>query len=114
MNFYRGVAMSSDVYFYYLAGGYIENGKRRSSRASASTGWPTGRARFGLGAKTGIDLPGESEGIVPDPAWKEETFGEAWTDRRHLQLRHRPGLRRRDADADGAGHGGRSPTAATS
>ena len=27
LDFYRGVAMSSDVYFYYLAGGYTEDGR---------------------------------------------------------------------------------------
>ena len=27
MNFYRGIAMSSDVYMYYLAGGYIQGGR---------------------------------------------------------------------------------------
>jgi penicillin-binding protein 2 len=34
---------------------------------------------FGLGDSTGIDLPGESPGLVPDAAWKDETIGEPWT-----------------------------------
>ena len=33
---------------------------------------------FGLGKKTGIDLPFESEGLVPSPEWKEKTTGERW------------------------------------
>ncbi|MGM9997808.1 MAG: penicillin-binding protein 2 [Candidatus Bruticola sp.] len=33
---------------------------------------------FGLGHKTGIDLPGESEGNIPTAAWKEKLFGEKW------------------------------------
>src|SRR5690606_19920804 len=33
---------------------------------------------FGLGAKTGINFPGEQEGVIPTPEWKEETFGEEW------------------------------------
>ncbi|MGM9992853.1 MAG: penicillin-binding protein 2 [Candidatus Bruticola sp.] len=33
---------------------------------------------FGLGHKTGLDLPGESEGCIPTPDWKEKVFGEKW------------------------------------
>ena len=77
MNFYRGLAMSSDVYFYYLAGGYIEDEVHRlpGPRRHRLAEWAR---QFGLGERTGIDLPGETEGLVPDPDWKEETFGEGW------------------------------------
>ena len=77
MNFYRGLAMSSDVYFYYLAGGYIEDDELvfRGLGEERLAGWAR---RFGLGEPTGIDLPGESPGLVPDGEWKEETFGEGW------------------------------------
>jgi len=34
---------------------------------------------FGLGAKTGIDLPGEASGIMPDPKWKLETKKKEWS-----------------------------------
>jgi penicillin-binding protein 2 len=34
--------------------------------------------RFGLGAPTGIDLPGERRGLIPDSAWKQATYGEPW------------------------------------
>ncbi len=33
--------------------------------------------QLGFGAKTGIDLPGEVRGIVPDEQWKQDTFGQA-------------------------------------
>jgi penicillin-binding protein 2 len=77
LNFYSGVAMSSDVYFYYLAGGYYENGKEVFHGLGADRLARYARL-FGLGSPTGIDLPGESPGLIPDPAWKDETFHEPW------------------------------------
>jgi penicillin-binding protein 2 len=76
LDFYGGIARSSDVYFYYLAGGYDQDGTsfeglgadRVSSYARA----------FGLGSATGLDLPGEADGLVPDAKWKEETIEEPW------------------------------------
>lgn len=77
LDFYGGVAMSSDVYFYYLSGGYHAYGQNfsglgidRLARYSRA---------FGLGAPTGIDVAGEADGNIPDPAWKEATFGDVWT-----------------------------------
>ncbi len=34
--------------------------------------------RFGLGSPSGIDLPEESEGLIPTPDWKRKTRGEPW------------------------------------
>lgn len=34
--------------------------------------------RLGAGEKTGIDIPGEAKGFIPDPAWKKEVFKDAW------------------------------------
>lgn len=72
LDFYQGVARSSDIYFYYLAGGYKEfrglGVERLSNYARA----------FGLGQPTGIDLHGEAKGLVPDERWKSEVKREPW------------------------------------
>jgi len=71
-NVERAIAESNNVFFYAVGGGYdkikgigIETMKKY---------WQL----FGLGEKTGIDLPGEASGLLPDPAWKQTTKGEAW------------------------------------
>lgn len=33
---------------------------------------------FKLGDKTGIDVPGEKKGIIPDPDWKKKKIGTSW------------------------------------
>lgn len=77
LDFYGGLAMSSDVYFYYLSGGYYQNGVEVFRGLGPERLAAYARA-FGLGSPTGIDLPGESPGLVPDPSWKEATLGEPW------------------------------------
>lgn len=34
--------------------------------------------KFGLGQKTGIDLPNELSGVLPSPAWKKRAYGIPW------------------------------------
>jgi penicillin-binding protein 2 len=59
-----GFAHSSDTFFFQLAGML---GIERLAHWAHN---------FGFGAPTGIDLPGEVAGIVPDNAWKQNLFGE--------------------------------------
>ncbi|WP_029935500.1 penicillin-binding protein 2 [Thiomicrospira pelophila] len=35
-------------------------------------------APFGFGSQTGVDIPGEANGILPSQAWKMATYGKAW------------------------------------
>ncbi|MEE8336612.1 MAG: penicillin-binding protein 2 [Dehalococcoidia bacterium] len=77
LDFYGGIARSSDVYYYYLAGGYVVDGERVFDGLG-----PERLARYaratGMGQPTGLDLPGEAAGLVPDPAWKREALDEPW------------------------------------
>ncbi len=34
--------------------------------------------RFGLGERTGLDLPHERPGVIPSIAWKKATYGKGW------------------------------------
>ncbi len=68
----KAIAQSCDVYFYTVGGGYgdikglgPDNIKKYSNL-------------FGLGKVTGIDIPGEKAGLIPDAAWKRETRNEPW------------------------------------
>jgi penicillin-binding protein 2 len=63
---HRGIVESCDVYFYNVG---LKLGVDRI-HAMAET--------VGLGKITGIDLPGEKQGVVPSTAWKKKTFGEPW------------------------------------
>jgi penicillin-binding protein 2 len=75
VDFVNGFAHSSDIYFYTLGGGNPYTGQRGAGpEAMAKYG-----RMLGFGAPTGIDLPGEASGIMPDPLWKLATFDEPWT-----------------------------------
>jgi penicillin-binding protein 2 len=66
LDLISGIAQSCNVMFIKLGRGV---GRPRLERAMRA---------FGLGAITGIDLPGEGEGLVPNPHWKRRRFHESW------------------------------------
>lgn len=69
----KAIAVSSDVYFYAIGGGY------RDQPGLGIVNIEKYARLFGLGSETGIDLPDETEGVIPNPAWKAENFdGEKW------------------------------------
>jgi penicillin-binding protein 2 len=68
----EAIAQSCDIYFGVLAGGYGEfEGIGQAALAQYAL-------YFGLGEPTGVDLPGESAGLVPEETWKRLTYGETW------------------------------------
>ena len=70
----KALAVSSNIYFYTVAGGYGDQQGLGPARIKKYL------SLFGWGEKTGIDLPGEVSGFIPDPAWKKITKGSSWTD----------------------------------
>ncbi|MCE9628806.1 MAG: hypothetical protein K8Q91_02300 [Candidatus Vogelbacteria bacterium] len=69
----KAIAVSSNVYFYIIGGGF------RDQKGLGIYNIEKYMRLFGLGEKTGINLGGEVDGIIPNPEWKEETFkGEQW------------------------------------
>ena len=62
----EAIIESCDVFFYKMG---IKTGIDILSSKSTA---------FGLGTKTGIDLPGEARGIMPSRTWKKESRGASW------------------------------------
>ena len=70
MNVHSAIAMSSDIFFYEVAGG-SPNGAFVGLGANKLAEY---FRRFGLGKTLGVDIPGEKTGLVPDPDWKMSYF----------------------------------------
>jgi penicillin-binding protein 2 len=66
IGFARAITRSTDTFFYTVGG---------MTGPEILAAWAH---KFGLGDKTNIDIPGEVEGVIPDPVWKEKTKGEKW------------------------------------
>ena len=62
VDMYRSIVESCDTYYYMLANDLgIDN-------------IAAFMAQFGFGQKTGVDIDGESEGVLPSPEWKKRRF----------------------------------------
>jgi penicillin-binding protein 2 len=66
INLHQAIVHSCDVYFYNV-------GNRLGIDTIAEYG-----QMAGFGTKTGIDLPGEAEGVMPSTKWKLRTQREKW------------------------------------
>ena len=62
----RAIARSTDTFFYTIG---------QMAGPDAIAKWAK---IFGLDSVTGIDIPGETVGLIPTPEWKKETRGESW------------------------------------
>jgi len=74
----KAIAQSVNVYFYTIGGGYGDQ------KGLGPTKIKEYLEKFGWNQKTGIDLPGEVEGFIPDPSWKKSYFerkeDQVWVD----------------------------------
>lgn len=66
-NLTKAIQNSSNTYFFWLMDQIATSGNLNR--------WHDMAADFGLGSKTGIDLPYETTGILPDSAYFNETIG---------------------------------------
>jgi penicillin-binding protein 2 len=66
INFREALSKSDNVYFYEMGNRLGIDNLEKYARM------------FGLGAYTGINLPGESNGLVANRRYKEKVYGEDW------------------------------------
>ena len=80
VNVESALARSSNVFFYIVGGGCTQAAcaKFGTSKGLGITKLHEYWQRFGLDRKTGIDLPGESVGSLPDPEEKRQRTGQPW------------------------------------
>jgi len=75
LTFLQCIAYSSNVCFYKLGGGYEDEipqglGIERLGEYARALGYDE---------RSGIQLPGEQDGLIPDPQWKRINTGENWS-----------------------------------
>lgn len=75
INFLQCIAFSSNVCFYKLGGGYEDEipqglGVERLRQYARAIGYDE---------RSGIQLLGEQDGLIPDPQWKRINTGENWS-----------------------------------
>src|SRR5690606_1399200 len=66
VDIFKAIKESCDIFFYKMGSALGVDLMAKYSRA------------FGLGKLSGIALPGETRGIIPDSEWKLRLFKEPW------------------------------------
>jgi penicillin-binding protein 2 len=69
LNLDQALSMSCDTWFYRL--GTMFYARQVTTGALDMQNWAE---RLGLGHRTGLDVPGESAGVVPTPGWLRRAF----------------------------------------
>ena len=77
MSLPTALAQSCDTWFYRLGAQFYLRG---------SQGMQHWAKLLGLGHPTGFDVPGETPGLIPTPAWLEQTYHEPWYEGQSVNL----------------------------
>lgn len=73
VNVVRAIGDSVNTFFYAIGGGYKGQTGMGISKIDEYMNV------FGVGEKTGVDMQGEVDGVIPNPDWKKRVFrGDAW------------------------------------
>jgi penicillin-binding protein 2 len=75
VDYLHGISYSCNVYWYKVGGGYegeVDGGGLGIWRMDEYA------AALGYGQTTGLELPGEADGLLPNPTWKRLNIGENW------------------------------------
>lgn len=78
VNMTRGIALSSDIYFEILGRRIFDANPELMKQLSNE---------FGLGVKSGVDLPGEAIGVAPSEEWKKGYYGPYYDKMRDEKLK---------------------------
>ncbi len=81
MTLPTALAQSCDTWFYRV--GDIVYASNPARQGMQIQDWA---AKLGLGSRTGIDLTGESPGVVPTPQWFQRTQHYPWTEGQTINL----------------------------
>lgn len=75
VDYKHGIGYSCNIYWYKTSGGYP--GEVEDGGLGIWNIYEYGAA-LGYGKETGIELPGEADGLLPNPTWKRLNQGENW------------------------------------
>ena len=64
----RALTVSSDTYFYRIGDAFYRR------RAELGDGIQSAARLYGFGEPTGLPLPGDLAGVIPDAAWKQQLY----------------------------------------
>ncbi len=73
ISLHTGIVESCDVVFYEIAKNFYDNSNSDNPKVT-DTSLQEYYEMFEFGSKLGIDLPDETAGLVPTPAWKAERW----------------------------------------